>query len=49
MNVFIDHWYTPFRNKSNYSAIIDFHTLQLTSTPKSSQSALVISWQRILT
>jgi hypothetical protein len=31
-NGFIDHLYTPLGTTSNYSAIVDFHTLQITST-----------------
>jgi hypothetical protein len=38
---FID---TPFGTTCNYGAIVDLHTLQIN---KSSQSSLVVFWQRI--
>jgi hypothetical protein len=50
---FIDHLYTALRTTCNYSAIADFHTLQITVTLTSAlsllQSPLADSWQRILT
>jgi hypothetical protein len=33
VNGFIDHLYTPLGNTSNYSAIADLHTLQITTAP----------------
>jgi hypothetical protein len=33
VNGFIDHLYTPLRTASNYSAIANRHTLQITTAP----------------
>jgi hypothetical protein len=43
-NGFTDHLYTPLGTTSNYSAIADFHTLQITST----HQVFSVSTSRIL-
>jgi hypothetical protein len=43
------HLYTPLGTTSNYSAIAHLHILQITNTPKYSQSSLDVTSQRLLT
>jgi hypothetical protein len=49
---FTDHLCTQLVSTSNYSAIVNLHTLQITAPNTLFQSAepsLVVSWQRLLT
>jgi hypothetical protein len=38
-NGFIDHLYTPLGTTSNYNAVADFHTLQITQPQVFSQTS----------
>jgi hypothetical protein len=54
VNGFIDHSYTPFGTTSNYRAIADFSTLQITTAPvkpffQPAVSSAAVPWQRLLT
>jgi hypothetical protein len=42
VNGFIDHLYTPFGTTSNYSAIANLHSLQITTAHAKSQTFLVL-------
>jgi hypothetical protein len=41
VNAFIDHLYTPLATTSNYSAITNLHTLQITTAPTKPFSSLM--------
>jgi hypothetical protein len=49
VNGFIDHLYTPLGTTSNYSVIVNLHTLQITTTPaklfQSAVSSSAVPWQ----
>jgi hypothetical protein len=42
---FIDHFCTPIGTTSNYKAIADFHTLQITTAPAKPFSSLLCRQQ----
>jgi hypothetical protein len=48
MNGFIDYLYTPLGTTSNYSAIADLHTLQITAAPAKPFSSLLYLHQPFL-